>query len=293
MPASVATRARPRRRPWLVGLALLVLAGLGGAAWIGWRAAQARDDLTAARTVLRSAEASLLSSQPAGARAQLATAQLHTRRARALTHDPVWSAYRRIPVLGRSLTTVAGLTAAADDLVNDTLPDLVDVGSGLSLDALRVRGDSLALAPLEATQEPLDRAASSARAVAARVRGLPSHRVVGPVAEARTELLGELVALADRTRTAAAAARIAPGMLGGGGTRRYLLAIQNNAEARATGGLIGAYGILEATGGQLRLIKLGTNNDLINTTSPAIDLGPEYTARYRGFSAESFWLNAN
>lgn len=284
----------PRRRRRRAGvLALLILVVLIGAAWVGWRALQARDELAATRTIIRSTETGLLSAQPESARASLAALQVRTRRARELTHDPVWSAYRRIPVLGRSLTTVAGLTAAADDLALEALPELVEVGATLSPSSLRVRGDTIALAPLVGAQQPLDRAASTTTALADRIHALPSDLVVGPVAKARAELLGELVGLSRRTRSAAAASRVAPSMLGSEGPRRYLLAIQNNAEARATGGLIGAFGIVEADRGRVRLAKIGLNSELVNATSPVVDLGPEYTERYRGFAAESFWLNAN
>ncbi|MBI4729430.1 MAG: DUF4012 domain-containing protein [Acidobacteria bacterium] len=38
-------------------------------------------------------------------------------------------------------------------------------------------------------------------------------------------------------------------MMLGGGPKRYLVVLQNLAEARATGGLVGAFALIEADGG--------------------------------------------
>jgi hypothetical protein len=63
---------------------------------------------------------------------------------------------------------------------------------------------------------------------------------------------------------------------------------------RGSGGLLGAYGILEADRGRLRMAHLGTNAELRNTTPvPAVELGPDFASRYRRFSADSFWVNGN
>ena len=48
-----------------------------------------------------------------------------------------------------------------------------------------------------------------------------------------------------------------PALLGGEGTKRYLLAFQAPGEARATGGLVGLYGVLEASEGRLDLVHVG------------------------------------
>ena len=55
--------------------------------------------------------------------------------------------------------------------------------------------------------------------------------------------------LSVTTTSAARAAELIPPMLGADGKRRYFLAFQNPAESRGTGGLLGAYGVLEADQG--------------------------------------------
>ncbi|MEE3921709.1 DUF4012 domain-containing protein [Micromonospora sp. BRA006-A] len=74
----------------------------------------------------------------------------------------------------------------------------------------------------------------------------------------RTELdqLGELTSAADR------GARLLPPLLGADGPRTYLLVSQNPAELRATGGMFGAYAVLRAEGGRIRLVKQGSSSEL-------------------------------
>ncbi|HEU0131833.1 MAG TPA: DUF4012 domain-containing protein [Mycobacteriales bacterium] len=198
-----------------------------------------------------------------------------------------------MPYLGRTLRTSGGLARAADDLARDALPALDRVAAGLTYDALRPSGDRVALDPLVAAREPLARVVSSLTATEARVRALPASFVLGPVRSARSSLLGELASLRGSAAVAELGARLGPPMLGAEGPRRYFVAILTNAELRGSGGLLGAYAILEADRGRLRLRELGTNSLLRNVAVPAVDLGPEFAARYDRFAARSYWVNAN
>ena len=95
------------------------------------------------------------------------------------------------------------------------------------------------------------------------------------------------------TGDAADAATLLPPMLGADEPRRYFLGLQTNAEARATGGLVGAYGVLEADRGRLRVVELGprTELDRDNRAKPAVDLGAEYAAQYG--DDPGWWQNTN
>ena len=50
-------------------------------------------------------------------------------------------------------------------------------------------------------------------------------------------------------------------MLGESGARTYLIMFQNLAETRATGGMPGAYLVLAADKGEVRIIDQGQAND--------------------------------
>jgi hypothetical protein len=225
--------------------------------------------------------------------ARLATIRSQTGAARRLTTDPVWRALSHVPYAGRSLVTVGGLAAAADDLARTTLPDVDRASATLSLRSLRT-GDRVDLAPLAAAVPPLERVRDSVARTRDRVRRLPAALTPGPVRNARTAFLDELDGLYGTAADAATATRVAPAMLGRDGPRRYFVAILNNAEMRASGGLLGAYGILVADRGRLSMRTLGTNADLTNTTpKPAVAMDADFVARYRRFSSDSFWLNGN
>src|SRR5664280_1590768 len=84
-------------------------------------------------------------------------------------------------------------------------------------------------------------------------------------------------------------------MLGAAAPRRYLVIIQDNAEARGTGGLLGAYATLEADNGQLRLTRLGSNNQLqrITVTPEQAGVPAEFMARYADWGSTELWSQTN
>lgn len=262
--------------------------------WLAVRGAYAAIHLVDARTEIDGVRAALLDGNAERAREGLAALRRETSAARRMTHDPLWWTAARVPVLGRSVRVVRGVAVAADELATGPVAELVEVGDAIAPSRLRVRGDTVAIEPLRRAAPRLESAHAGTVRVSKGLRDLPAGGVPGPLDEVRRSMLRSVDGLGGQTATAAAFARIAPGMLGGDGPRRYLLAVQNNAEARATGGLLGAYGIIEADRGRLRLTKLGTNSELHDTfPRPVVDLGADFTNRYRRFGADSVWLQAN
>ena len=73
--------------------------------------------------------------------------------------------------------------------------------------------------------------------------------------------------------------------------RSYLLAFQNPAEARGTGGLVGGYGVLTADHGKLSVETLGTDSDLTGLKTVPTELGPDYVAMWGQDPA--LWVNSN
>ena len=80
-------------------------------------------------------------------------------------------------------------------------------------------------------------------------------------------------------------------MLGADGPRSYLLAFQNPAESRGTGGLVGGYGVLTADHGKLSVETLGTDSDLTGLKTVPSELGPDYAALWGQDPA--LWVNSN
>src|SRR5206468_1636074 len=86
-------------------------------------------------------------------------------------------------------------------------------------------------------------------------------------------------------------------ILGGHGTRRYLLVVQNNAEARATGGFIGSYGVLTAEDGDVsvgRLLRTASWNAAIaQHAGVKLEAPADYVRRYGQFEPERVLQNVN
>jgi hypothetical protein len=90
------------------------------------------------------------------------------------------------------------------------------------------------------------------------------------------------------------AVRVVPALLGGDGPRRYFIAFQNPAESRALGGVIGDYAEVEADGGRLHLIRVGSVEQLDTFGDPAtreLVAPADYVARYSRFNPQIYWEN--
>lgn len=287
--------ATPRRR-LITRRRLLVLAvvvpGLA-AGWLAVRGRAAQRELTSVRADLVSMQAALVGGDSEAATSDLQRVQSRTARARRLTSDPVWALAARLPLVGRTPRVIRGLTAVADDIAKDALPPLRDAGVRLDPGKLRVSGSTIATEPFRAATPSLDRAARAIDKARTRVESLPDTWVAPPVRRAHQSLLDELVKTQRSTTTARDVAAILPAMLGADGRRTYFLALQNNAELRATGGLVGAYGIVEANKGRISLESVGSNTQLPSLARPAIDIGEAFERRYKRFAPAREWRNTN
>ena len=90
------------------------------------------------------------------------------------------------------------------------------------------------------------------------------------------------------------ALKAAPGLLGGNGTRHYLLLFANPAESRGMGGFIGAWAQLDAVNGHLTLVrhgKMGELNDATDWHTRKITGEPEFLSRYSDLQPARFIQN--
>ncbi len=82
-----------------------------------------------------------------------------------------------------------------------------------------------------------------------------------------------------------------PILAGIGGPKKYLVAFQNSAEARGTGGILGAFAIIEFDHGKLKVLQTGTNAILESLEEIPIPMPEEYKKLYR--SDPAIWQNSN
>lgn len=271
------SRSRRRRRAQLrrallgalvVGSLLLATGG-----WIGFRGWQARAHLLNAAGLARELSAQVVGGDNARALRTLAALQEQAGAARAATTDPSWQLGRRTPIAGDDLDAVAQIAIAIDDLARQAFPTLLRA----DLTSLVPAGGRLDLAQLTAVSAELTQADESVQRTRRGLAAVPADRLVSQIRQALTDLRAEIDRLASLTTAADQGARLLPPLLGANGPRRYLLVSQNLAELRATGGMLGAYAMIEADNGKVKMGKQGSSASLGQFT-PALKVPAETRA---------------
>ncbi|MEV4375495.1 DUF4012 domain-containing protein [Streptosporangium sp. NPDC049644] len=267
---------KARRAVLLASAVVLTIAG-GWSVHLGLRV---RDHLTAAAAALTRLEPLVSAGAPASAAGALAEARLHAAEARRLTGGPDWWLISHVPFAGDAATTVGGLAWAADELT-DVLTGVQEAGAPFMTVTDRALNDMRGqLATLDAVAPVLSDAVTRLARVESRLRATPADTRLNTLDEARNTALSGLARLRGPLRIAADTAVLLPPMLGKEGTRRYFLAFQTNAEARGTGGLVGAFGILNADRGRIAVERLSANTGLVTSPVPVADHGPDFLRRY-------------
>lgn len=282
------TKRRIRRR-LLLGVEFAIIAFvvvLFAATWILVHALIATGRLSEARDDISRVRQDLVAGRSAAF--DLAQAQRDSRAASHDTHDFIWSAASWLP----PVETVRGITAAVNTLAQQALPDVVKVGPSLQPKELRVARNRLALAPLHRALPTLEHAAAATAKARDQVANLPNGWI-GPLTDARNQVLGQLTSLAGQADIVARFARVAPAMLGEHGLRRYFVGVQNNAEARATGGLVAAYAIVTADHGTIRVVQRGNDSALAPSPTPVVTLPAEYRQIYGNYLPAQQWITSN
>jgi UDP-GlcNAc:undecaprenyl-phosphate GlcNAc-1-phosphate transferase len=261
---------RPAILVALLGVGLLVFVGPAAVAMAAARnpanlgAARARDGLTALQQGDRTA-----------ASRAFAEARGYLRLADDRLNGPLSSLGLAVPVFNSNLRAARTVVGVSKDLVasGERVVSVVDPAR------LRVKNGQVALDEVVRASPALDEAARTLRKGYSQVRRA-RHPYLLPTVSRAVNLLDRRLATATVTaERAAEAARLVPQIMGGQGTRRYFLAIQNNAELRGTGGFIGNFGELTATDGRLKLERFGRYDELQNATplsSRQLDVSPDF-----------------
>jgi hypothetical protein len=261
--------------------------GVAAAAWVGLTLPGVRADLLAVRTAVSELREDLAEGRAADARAVSARAATRAQEARDTTRGPAWRLLDGLPLLGPPLRQLQGTASAVETVATDVLRPLVDVPVDIRL--ARGRVDAR---PLAAAVPALTRAESALADARGRLTATPESGVE-VLDDAQRRLVDELAGLGRTLTDLGVAGRVVPQLLGSERPRRYFLAVQNPAEPRATGGLIGSWAVLRADGGRVEVERTGVDQDLEDLDAPALDLGTEYERRYGDLASTSTWRSAN
>ncbi len=204
--------------------------------------------------------------------------------------SPLASLGLAVPVLGPNLSAARTVSALGAELAT--------TGVNVATEAprkLRIAGGRIPVEEIRRLVPDLTEAAEVLRRGATTTDGIETAFLLPTVRDRVADLDVRLEVAAETAELAASAAAVVPGIFGGDEPRRYFLAIQNNAELRATGGFIGSYAELVAEDGALRIEHIGRHQDL-NEGGPEVkDLRApqDYLDRYRRFEVASTWESVN
>lgn len=277
-----------RRRLLMVGIFLAGLLVIAGAAvlWLGARASTIKTELEASAQLVPKLKESILQNRPAEASSVVDELRRHAAAARDAASDPLWSLASATPWLGANFSATSEIARSADDVATQGVAPLVKVYSSLNWDRLMPSSGGADLEPIRTAAPAVASAAHAVRASAARLNGIDSGgllpQIAGPLAQAKQQL-GSVV---DELNTASDAASLAPAMLGSEKPRHYLLLVQNNAEARASGGIPGALAVVTADKGKISLSSQISAHDLGEFNPPvSVDAEQEriYSTRLGAF----------
>ena len=180
-----------------------------------------------------------------------------------------------VPFVGRPVVAVRRGVAAAEEggqaatLMVDMLRDILgDDGSAASVSSSSkasrplIHNGGVDLDLIEGLEPRLQIVLRHLRAGERDIRAIPRIPFVPQLDRLKAKALdqsAEAITLAERTSLGM---RLLPSFLGAHGTKTYLLAMQNNAEVRATGGALLAYGFVQASDGKLKLTRAGSTLDI-------------------------------
>jgi hypothetical protein len=282
---------RRRRRIGIAMIAaggVLFLAGL----WLAVTALMASHELNQVRTDVHALASKISAGNGPAAQATAKDLADHAHRANQLTSGPIWALAAALPQGGEPLQTIRGITAGADAIGRDALPQLVSASERLNPRTLRRPDGSIDLSRIGAVAPALSSASAAVSQTTKTISDLPAHTWLSSIDASYADALSQITALDNTLKSADLAAQILPKMLGQDGPKRYFLAFQNEAEARGTGGLPGAFAIVEANHGAVRFTRMESNTRLSDAAA-TVDFGPEFRRLYNEAAPTTTYVNSN
>lgn len=169
-----------------------------------------------------------------------------------------------VPVVSQNVQVITSMSDAGASLTDAAYSTSKDV----DYDRLRRPGGGVDLGILAGFREPVAETATRLAMASRVVDDLDSPWIVGLLAEKVDEFRVKVVDLRDQAELAALGVEAAPEILGGKGTRRYLVLLGNPAESRDLGGHIGNMAELSVTDGSITLEEV---REPLELAQPALD----------------------
>ncbi|MFJ4999854.1 DUF4012 domain-containing protein [Microbacterium sp. NPDC088619] len=251
-------RQRRRRRVWVI-LALVVIAFLLAVCWVGLRAITVKDGLIQSQELIGQI-------QDGGAEVDEVLPELSESAASAgaAASDPVWWVMEWVPVVGDNLKGVRLAAQSLDALVNGV--------------ALPVMGDEDSTGSItERLLEATDDQATHITELADGLESVSQSPFLVSVVREGVDQVDEVMS------AAAPMIGVLPTLLGGEGTRNYLLVFQNNAETLALGGSAAAQTLVRVENGTISIGAQGDSGNYQNGVAVDVDVPPSAIQLYTSY----------
>lgn len=182
--------------------------------------------------------------------------------------SPLWMVASIVPVYGQDISGMRDLMTALDDAFDEGLVPLTKTLEANPPDSLISADRRINVAAVTQLLDAVQDAAPSMQKCADVAESLPEMHIeqLRSVVEPAKEKLTTINATFQK---AAALAPVAGPVLGANGNRTYLIAAQNSAELRSSGGFPGSMGTLEIRDGEIILNDFAKVYDVLTDTNPS------------------------
>lgn len=257
----------------LIGIGVIAVL-LGGIALLAYQQlSSARDDLDRATVQATNLRTALTGGNVTDAQAALTSLQDDVDSADSTLDGALFSFAAKVPFVGKNIAAVRTVTSAVKHIANSGLPPLVEVADQFNAKTFNPRGGAIDVAAIAKIGPNIEQASTVMDAAAKKISSVDADALLGavqkPVRDAQRKVR-DAATVATRASTASA---IVPEMLTG--THDYLLLFQNNAEIRATGGLPGAWAVLQIRNGAISLGAQGNGASMGDLPSDVTSISDE------------------
>ena len=284
-------RRSPLRRRHVAIAAGLTLALLAVAGWVGFDGWRAAGNLRTAAALVGTLRQQVLVGDLPGARGTLRVLQREAGAAHERTSGVMWRSAGLLPWVGDDLAAARTLAATLVDLTDNGIPPLLDAAEALTGGGLTPAAGTVDVGVLSHAAESLATGVDVVNRSTDRIAAVPTGGLAADVRTAIGQLDGGLSKLSGMLAPVERVTRLLPGVFGADVPRRYLMLFQNNAEVRATGGMPGAFVVVEAHKGAVSIVGQGSAASALQVfDQPVLPLDPDaedlYTDRLGTYPAD-------
>lgn len=223
----------------------------------------------------------------------LTRVRVDAERAHRLTGDPVWAVAGQVPYFGRNLRAARDTSAVLADVTRAAAP-LETVLPQLDPSLIPAHNGKIDTAAMSRLADALPAVSTAVSAGAVTVGQLDPGQLRPELASGVTTLDKALTAARGPLADAVPVLRTIPTMLGADGRRSWMVLFQQDAEARGTGGLVGAYAVLKTDRGAVELTTAKSRGVLDRGPAiPTRDLPADVRALYGQDLTEWAGFNAS